>query len=92
MCASLWTLNIVGTRRVRRLFLLYLRLLHVNLVLKPAVDSISLSLMREFNKDPPSSRWLSHLFSRSPLLAPPPLIYVTFQAYLRRSVYVLLFC
>ncbi|KAH9048797.1 FAD-linked oxidoreductase [Lactarius hengduanensis] len=29
---------------------------------QPAIDSISLSLMREFNKDPPSSsRWLSHI-------------------------------
>lgn len=53
---------------------------------QPAVDSISLSLMREFNKDPPSSsRWLSHLIPRSAHLASPPLIYVTFQAYLRRT-------
>ncbi|KAF8272420.1 FAD-linked oxidoreductase-like protein [Lactarius quietus] len=53
---------------------------------QPAVDSISLSLMREFNKNPPSSsHWLSHLLFRSEDLAPPPLIYVTFQAYLRRT-------
>ncbi|KAH9043880.1 FAD-linked oxidoreductase [Lactarius pseudohatsudake] len=53
---------------------------------QPAIDSISLSLMREFNKDPPSSsRWLSHIISRPARPVPPPLIYVTFQAYLRRT-------
>ncbi|KAH8988213.1 FAD-linked oxidoreductase [Lactarius akahatsu] len=53
---------------------------------QPAIDSISLSLMREFNKDPPSSsRWFSHIISRPARTVPPPLIYVTFQAYLRRT-------
>ncbi|KAH9075671.1 FAD-linked oxidoreductase [Lactarius deliciosus] len=53
---------------------------------QPAIDSISLSLMREFNKDPPSSsRWLSHIISRPACPVSPPLIYVTFQAYLRRT-------
>ncbi len=53
--------------------------------MQPAVDSISLALMREFNREPPSfTRWLSRLFSRSLQHGPPPLIYVTCQAYLRR--------
>ncbi|KAI9445587.1 FAD-linked oxidoreductase [Lactarius indigo] len=52
----------------------------------PAIDSISLSLMREYNKHPPSSsRWISHLLSRPAHPISPPLIYVTFQAYLRRT-------
>ncbi|KAH9060726.1 FAD-linked oxidoreductase [Lactarius vividus] len=52
----------------------------------PAIDSISMSLMREFNKHPrSSSRWLSQLLSRPAHPVPPPLIYVTFQAYLRRT-------
>jgi hypothetical protein len=55
--------------------------------MQPAVDSISLALMREFNKERPSRmRWLSRLklFSRTVQHDPPPLIYVTCQAYLRR--------
>ncbi|KAH9982077.1 FAD-linked oxidoreductase-like protein [Lactifluus volemus] len=53
---------------------------------QPAVDSISLSLMREFNKDPSATlRWLPRPFSSSAQLGPPPLVYVTFQAYLRRT-------
>ncbi|KAI0307413.1 FAD-linked oxidoreductase-like protein [Multifurca ochricompacta] len=54
---------------------------------QPAVDAISLTMMREFNKDPSSLfDWTPRSFSR--LLrpaSPPPLIYVTFQAYLRRT-------
>jgi hypothetical protein len=53
--------------------------------MQPAVDSISLALMREFNKERSSLvRWLSRFFSRTAQHDPPPLIYVTFQAYLRR--------
>ncbi|KAF8480788.1 FAD-linked oxidoreductase [Russula ochroleuca] len=53
---------------------------------QPAVDSISLDLMREFNREPLSlTRWLSRLFSPAVQPDPPPLIYVTCQAYLRRT-------
>ena len=53
--------------------------------LQPAVDSISLALMREFNREPSSlTNRLLRLFSRAAELGPPPLIYVTCQAYLRR--------
>jgi len=53
---------------------------------QPAVDSISLALMCEFNKEcPPLMRWISRLFSRTIQHDPPPLIYVTCQAYLRRT-------
>ncbi|KAI0271717.1 FAD-linked oxidoreductase-like protein [Gloeopeniophorella convolvens] len=53
---------------------------------QPALDSISLELMREFNKTaPPVSHWLPRLLSRPAQPSPPPLIYVTFQAYLRRT-------
>ncbi|KAH9964627.1 FAD-linked oxidoreductase-like protein [Russula dissimulans] len=53
---------------------------------QPAVDSISFALMREFNRDPSSlTRWLSRPFSRSARTGPPPLVYVTCQAYLRRT-------
>ncbi|KAI0005315.1 FAD-linked oxidoreductase-like protein [Russula compacta] len=53
---------------------------------QPAIDSISFALMREFNRNT-ASPWLSRLqpFSRSVQPAPPPLVYVTCQAYLRRT-------
>ncbi|KAI0038960.1 FAD-linked oxidoreductase [Auriscalpium vulgare] len=46
---------------------------------QPAIDSLSLALMREFNALPEPSWWS---FKRPAL---PPLVYVTFQAYLRRT-------
>ena len=53
--------------------------------MQPAVDSISLDLMREFNRESPSlTGRLSRLFSGAVKPEPPPLIYVTCQAYLRR--------
>ncbi|KAI0248067.1 FAD-linked oxidoreductase-like protein [Lactifluus subvellereus] len=53
---------------------------------QPAIDSISLSLMRKFNKDPsPPLCWLPRPFTRSAKPGSPPLVYVTFQAYLRRT-------
>lgn len=57
----------------------------IHLVMQPAVDSISLALMCEFNKERPSlMRWPSRMFSRAAQHDPPPLVYVTCQAYLRR--------
>ncbi|KAI9510632.1 FAD-linked oxidoreductase-like protein [Russula earlei] len=60
---------------------------------QPAVDSISFSLMREFNRESSSPmRWLPWPFSRSVRPRPPPLIYVTCQAYLRRTPEYLVQC
>ena len=53
---------------------------------QPAIDAFQLALMRQFNRLPETRRW-SLWSSNSPsTLSVRPLVYGTYQAYLRRSV------
>ncbi|KAI0641100.1 FAD-linked oxidoreductase [Trametes meyenii] len=53
----------------------------------PAIDAFTLDMMREFNKlpSPPKSLWFSRKSAALPPSGTQPLIYNTFQGYLRRT-------